>query len=81
MYVIANSDLRYKPDVRIMFLTEELGFESAQDCVQFLVDHNGQDLLVQNEDEVLRFATGKAKELFETARAQAFRKVDIKGQI
>jgi hypothetical protein len=71
---------RYKPDVNLRFVTEELGFESDSDAAQFIYDYNGQSLLEEKEDSI-RFLTGKAGPIFETARSEAFRKVDIKGQI
>ena len=71
---------RYKPEVKLRFITEELGFESDAEACQFIVDNNGQDLLQQKDDHIY-FLTGKAGPLFESSRAQAFRKVDIKGQI
>ncbi|KAJ9635832.1 hypothetical protein H2199_008185 [Coniosporium tulheliwenetii] len=77
---LANICKAYKPDVKIRFLTEELGFESDQDCVQFLCDHGAQGLLEDKTDSVV-FQTGKAGLLFENAKNAAFRKVDIKGQI
>ncbi|KAH8678609.1 SAC3/GANP/Nin1/mts3/eIF-3 p25 family-domain-containing protein [Tricladium varicosporioides] len=77
---LANMCRAYKPDVSLRFVTEELGFESDGDAAQFIFDHNGQHLL-EEKDEGLRFLTGKAGQLFESAKAEAFRKVDIKGQI
>ena len=71
---------RYKPDVNLRFVTEELGFESDGDAAQFIYDYNGQSLL-EEKDDSLRFLTGKAGPIFETAKSEAFRKVDIKGQI
>ncbi len=71
---------RYKPDVKLRFVTEELGFESDSDAAQFICDYQGQDLL-QEKDSELRFLTGKAGQIFEAAKGQAFQKVDIKGQI
>lgn len=71
---------RYKPDVDVRFLTEELGFESDQDCAQFLCDHGAEHFLEQKDGNV-RLATGKVGALFETRKAAAFGKVDIKGQI
>ena len=71
---------RYKPDVSLRFVTEELGFESDGDAAQFIYDHNGHSLL-EEKDSSLRFLTGKAGPIFESARSEAFRKVDIKGQI
>lgn len=71
---------RYKPDVKLRFVTEELGFESDADAAQFIIDHNGQDLL-EDRSEYIAFLSGKAGSLFENARANAFRTVDIKGQI
>jgi len=70
----------YKPDVKLRFVTEELGFESDGDAAQFIYDHNGQSLLVEKEGE-LRFLAGSAGQLFEAAKAEAFRAIDIKGQI
>lgn len=71
---------RYKPDVKLRFVTEELGFESDGDAAQFIYDYNGQHLLEGREDG-LRFLTGKAGLIFEAAKVAAFGKVDIKGQI
>jgi len=71
---------RYKPDIKLRFITEELGFESDGDAAQFICDYNGQHLLEEKNDE-LRFLTGKAGALFEAAKSAAFAKVDIKGQI
>lgn len=71
---------RYKPDVSLRFVTEELGFESDGDAAQFIYDNNGQALLEEKEGN-FRFLTGKAGQVFEVAKNAAFRKVDIKGQI
>ncbi|KAH8900198.1 hypothetical protein GQ53DRAFT_211978 [Thozetella sp. PMI_491] len=70
----------YKPDVRLRFITEELGFESDADAAQFIVDNNGQHLLEERSDQII-FLTGKAIGLFEAAKTTAFGRVDIKGQI
>lgn len=72
--------IRYKPDVPLRFVTEELYFESDADAAQFILDYQGQDLLEDREGTVM-FLTGKAKELFEGPRKAAFSRVDIKGQI
>jgi hypothetical protein len=70
----------YKPDVKLRFITEELGFESDADAAQFIIDYNGQALL-EDRTEYIAFLTGKAGLLFETARSAAFQVIDIKGQI
>ncbi|KAL7897639.1 SAC3/GANP/Nin1/mts3/eIF-3 p25 family domain-containing protein [Trichoderma sp. SZMC 28014] len=70
----------YKPDVKLRFITEELGFESDADAAQFIIDYQGQHLL-EDRTEYIAFLTGKAGNLFESFRASAFQKVDIKGQI
>ncbi|KAL6886212.1 SAC3/GANP/Nin1/mts3/eIF-3 p25 family domain-containing protein [Trichoderma longibrachiatum] len=70
----------YKPDVKLRFITEELGFESDADAAQFIIDYQGQHLL-EDRTEYIAFLTGKANGLFENHRAAAFQKVDIKGQI
>ncbi|KAM0324926.1 hypothetical protein ACHAQA_007892 [Verticillium albo-atrum] len=77
---LCNICKAYKPDVKLRFITEELGFESDHDAAQFIVDYNGQDLL-EERHESISLLTGKAGALFETARSAAFRTVDIKGQI
>lgn len=71
---------RFKPDVKLRFITEELGFMSDEEAGQFIVNHNAQDLLVERENE-LYFLTGKGLGFFEAAKAAAFGRVDIKGQI
>ena len=75
-----NTNLRYKPDVKLRFFTEELGFESDDESARFVCDHGGQSFLEEREGEV-RLLTGKALRFFEPARNSAFKKVDIKGQI
>ncbi|KHN97009.1 SAC3/GANP domain protein [Metarhizium album ARSEF 1941] len=70
----------YKPDVKLRFVTEELAFESDTDAAQFIIDHSGQHLLEDRSDDIV-FLSGKAGPLFESSRSEAFRKVDIKGQI
>ncbi|PBP21164.1 GANP/Nin1/mts3/eIF-3 p25 family protein [Diplocarpon rosae] len=70
----------YKPDLKLRFITEELGFESDGDAAQFICDYNGQHLLEEKAGE-LRFISGKAGLIFEEAKSEAFRRVDIKGQI
>ena len=71
---------RYKPDVKLRFITEELGFESDDESARFICEHGGQNLLDERDGEV-RLLTGKAVSFFEPAKQAAFRKVDIKGQI
>lgn len=74
----------YKPDVRIRFLTEELGFESDDQSVRFILDQcpdtDPQDLLQQHDNEV-KLLTSKVLPYFERAKIASFGKVDIKGQI
>ncbi|KAK8118538.1 SAC3/GANP/Nin1/mts3/eIF-3 p25 family-domain-containing protein [Apiospora kogelbergensis] len=77
---LANMCKAYKPDFKLRFITEELAFESDAEAAQFIIDHNGQHLLVEREDSII-FMAGNAKQLFETARADAHRRVDLKGQI
>ncbi|KAK4152338.1 SAC3/GANP/Nin1/mts3/eIF-3 p25 family-domain-containing protein [Chaetomidium leptoderma] len=70
----------YKQDVPLRFITEELYFESDVEAAQFILDHNGQDLLEDRNGTVI-VLTGKAGQRFEQARSKAFSRVDIKGQI
>lgn len=70
----------YKPDVKIRFITEELGFESDEQSARFILEYASGELLEERDGHV-RLLTGKAGRLFEDAKAQAHRVVDIKGQI
>lgn len=71
---------RYKPDVRIRFITEELGFESDDQAARFILEKSSAELL-EEKDGVVRLLTGKAGLVFEQAKKEAHRVVDIKGQI
>ncbi|KAI0116893.1 SAC3/GANP/Nin1/mts3/eIF-3 p25 family-domain-containing protein [Daldinia grandis] len=77
---LANMCKAFKPDLKLRYITEELAFESDAEAAQFIIDCNGQDLLQERQDHIA-FLTGKAGMLFETARTEAFRRVDLKGQI
>lgn len=82
---------RYKQDVSVHFLAQELAFHGddendaadpdagARQCLDFLCQHGGEPFVERKADEV-RFTTGKVGQVFETARAAAFRHVDIQGQ-
>lgn len=66
--------------MKLRYITEELAFESDPEAAQFIIDHNGQHLLEERGDSII-FLAGTAKQLFESAKAEAFRRVDLKGQI
>ncbi|KAJ5108887.1 hypothetical protein N7456_005562 [Penicillium angulare] len=70
----------YKPDVQIRFITEELGFESDEQAARFVLEQSSPELLEEKQGTV-KLLTGKAGLLFENAKAEAHRVVDIKGQI
>lgn len=78
--VDADTIHRFKPDVKLRFVTEELGFMSDEEAGQFIVNHNAQEFLVERDND-LYFLSGKALAFFEPAKAAAFGRVDIKGQI
>jgi hypothetical protein len=84
IFLILKTDLltcpRYKQDVPLRFVTEELYFESDVEAAQFILDHEGQELL-EDRNGTIVFLTAKAGSRFEGARAKAFSRVDIKGQI
>ncbi|RVX68586.1 hypothetical protein B0A52_07013 [Exophiala mesophila] len=73
----------YKPDVKLRFITEELGFETDEEACQFLLDHVPEEspTLLEERDGDVRFLTGKAGSIFHVAKTNAFGHVDIKGQI
>lgn len=66
--------------MNIRFVTEELGFESDEQTVRFILDHASEDVFEEKNGSV-RLVTGKAGMVFEQAKAEAHRMVDIKGQI
>lgn len=71
---------RYKPDLSLRYVSEELAFKDESACAQFICEHGGEHLFEQKEPGV-RFQTAKAGPVFESAKSAAFRTVDIKGQI
>ncbi|KAA8650092.1 hypothetical protein EYZ11_001325 [Aspergillus tanneri] len=71
----------YKPDVKIRFITEELGFESDEQSARFILDNTSEDLLQEKDGAVKLLTGGKANQLFELAKAKAHQVIDIKGQI
>ncbi|KAF2035315.1 hypothetical protein EK21DRAFT_107435 [Setomelanomma holmii] len=81
---LANISRGYA-NVTLRFLTDELGFENDDSCREFLESHGAQTIIEQKADESnrmqYRVKIREAAALFESLRAAAFRKVDIKGQI
>ncbi|KAF2762983.1 hypothetical protein EJ05DRAFT_491169 [Pseudovirgaria hyperparasitica] len=77
---MANIMKGHGSSLRIRYITEELGFESDHECAQFISDFGGDGLFTGTGDGV-RVNPKLGVVLFESARAAAFRKVDIKGQI
>ncbi|KAI0482236.1 SAC3/GANP/Nin1/mts3/eIF-3 p25 family-domain-containing protein [Xylariaceae sp. FL0804] len=76
---LAHMCKAFKSALNLRYITEELAFESDAEAAQFIIDH-GQDLLEEKEDQIV-FLTSKASRAFADARADAFRRVDLKGQI
>lgn len=66
--------------MNIRFITEELGFESDEQTARFVLDHSSEEAL-EEKDGTVRLLTSKAGPLFERAKQEAHRVVDIKGQI
>ncbi|KAF2113387.1 SAC3/GANP/Nin1/mts3/eIF-3 p25 family-domain-containing protein [Lophiotrema nucula] len=84
LHALANISRAYVT-VALRFLTDELGFDSDNDCIEFLTSHGAENLVEQktndkNESQ-LRVKIKEGAGLFDSLRAAAFSKVDIKGQI
>jgi SAC3 family protein LENG8/THP3 len=81
--LLTDISYSYKPDVRLRFVTEELGFESDEEACQFIIDHAPEEssILLEERDGDVRFLTGKAGSIFHLAKTKAFGQIDIKGQI
>lgn len=81
---LANISKAYM-SISLRFLTDELGFMNADECRAFFETYNVQHLIEEKVDE----KTGKQSRvnmkgsaaLFDKLRANAFSKIDIKGQI
>lgn len=81
LVALSNICKAYKPDVKLRFITEELGFESDAEAAQFICGYEGgRDLLEERGDGIV-FFSGKGGGMFEQAKSAAFQKIDIKGQI
>lgn len=81
---LANISRAYTT-VALRFLTDELGFDNDEACREFLESQGAQHILEEKVDEKngqhMRVKIREAASLFESLRAAAFSKVDIKGQI
>ncbi|KAK6356682.1 hypothetical protein TWF718_001022 [Orbilia javanica] len=77
----------YRPDIPFRHITEELGFENDAECEAFIVKHNAGNFIKTKEsskdegNSKIVLETAKALPTIEGAKAAAFKKVDIKGQI
>ena len=70
---------RFRPEVEIRFITDELGFESDAECVEFLEKRNAE--IFEQSGGKLKIKTKEALEAFEMDKRRLFRVVDIKGQL
>lgn len=71
----------YRPEVPLDLISKELGFESDQEVLAFLDQFKLGDHLEKHTDSRIFLKTKESWPIFEQSRQQAFRKVDIKGQI
>jgi SAC3 family protein LENG8/THP3 len=62
----------------VRFITDELGFESDAECVEFLEKRNAKIFLA---DDRVKIKTKETLEAFEVDKRKLFRVVDIKGQL
>ncbi|KAF1834068.1 hypothetical protein BDW02DRAFT_353953 [Decorospora gaudefroyi] len=67
--------------VSLRFLTDELGFDNDETCREFIESHGGQNIVEDKGDHQYRVKVREAASQFDSLRAAAFSKVDIKGQI
>lgn len=69
---------RYRPEIDVRFITDELGFESDAECVEFLEKRTSE---IVNLGAKSKIKTKEALEAFEMDKRRLFRVVDIKGQL
>ncbi|KAI9828475.1 MAG: hypothetical protein M1826_006012 [Phylliscum demangeonii] len=70
----------YRPDLDVRFIAKELAFDTDQDLMQFLTSYQCESF-VELRGDIRRLMTPKARPAMEMAMANAFRLVDIKGQL
>lgn len=71
---------RYNPSVRLRYVTEELAFETDEEAAKFILEYAERDVLDDSQPDYVKLLTKKTR-VFEEAKAAAFSRVDIKGQI
>lgn len=76
LYALSAICRAYRPTIPMDFVSKELGFQETDDCIEFV---NGFG--VEPTDDGLKLQTKESFPKFEIARQNAFKKVDIKGQI
>ncbi|CAK7199682.1 hypothetical protein SEUCBS139899_002365 [Sporothrix eucalyptigena] len=79
LVAMCNICKAYKPDVRLRFITEELGFESDVDAAQFIIDNKAQELLEERSDHIA-FLSAKGLQKFDEAREAAFRRIKARNE-
>lgn len=72
--------ISYKPDVRLRFVTEELGFDSDEDCARFICEHGAPHLLDERDDGV-HLLTGKGPGFFDSALKAASARPGVKAPV
>lgn len=70
----------YKPDVRLRFVTEELGFDSDEDCARFICEHGAPHLLDERDDGV-HLLIGKGPGFFDSALKAASARPGVKAPV
>jgi len=67
--------------LKLRYITEELAFEHDAEAAEFIMAKGENAELLQEREDCIFFMSGKAGQIFETARTEAFSRVDLKGQI
>jgi hypothetical protein len=65
----------------LRFFTEELGFESDKQAIEFFQEHNAMSSLEQADDDNILVHCSKAAPIFDQLSKDASKRIDIKGQI
>lgn len=81
LYALSAICRAYRPAISLDFVSKELGFQETDDCIEFLNDFGVQPAHGSGDSESLKLQTKESFPKLETARQNAFKKVDIKGQI
>ena len=71
----------HRPRVPVGFVTKAFGFVNDESTFRFILENGGEEFLQPQGNEIVLLTNTDSFAIFDAARKNAFRSVDIKGQI